>query len=222
MNVEKDIPQNVRIWLNVVLYNILFMNDIAMSYVYDVYNLLSGLPMFKGKIKYRTKILMMKMREYNALINCAIKSDLMNFLADLNEKMTDHLQLDFMKLENAVRNHLTKDKVPNADLITKVSIAYTLCESSIANIKYRLDEMPQEVKYYGKTFRHYNLNDVFDALKQLHNLIDAENSKIRHYTADLRNDSDIGNGFTIIINKLKDMNFIYKIIGETEKEYKSK
>lgn len=208
---NEEIDAKTRGMLVIVLYHILFINDVAISYIYDTLSELKKTKLYTKSIVYRTKLLEKQMKDYNASINKRISS-LMTYLADTNETMSDELQLDFMKLENAVRNHITREKVPNPQLMAKASIAHTFCDAAITSADYAINDQPTNIHYYAMSFRKYKIVGIYNAFLQLNKLIDKENEKIAHYNCDLRNDNDISNGFYIIINKLRNSDFIMDVL----------
>lgn len=208
----------IRTSLTAIMYNIMFMNDVAVSYVFDTLEELKKLPLYKGIVKYRVKITESYMKQYNAELAKRSKN-MTAFIADVNDEMQELISGDLQKLEFATRNILQKHHVPNVDLMTKLSIAVTLLDASCHNAEYatHFDYKNVDVNYYSRRFRWLKLTKVNDAFKNLSNIIEKENSKLANYNVDLRKYIEIDNGFTIVVEKLKDVHNIFKILNNMNK-----
>ena len=212
---ERSVDKKTRTLLIITMYNILFTNDVAMSYIYKSLELIEQMPMYKGAIKYRANLLHKRMRDYNAKMGKRIK-ELSYFLADLNDELENTLGLDMMKLENSVRMELQRCHVPNIELMVNLSIAYTMVDATLANCDAVIDSLETNVKFYALPMRKYKLTSVAEAFHQFARLVQKENDKIKNYHCDLRKNTDIENGFLIIISKLKDGEFILKLLEKVD------
>lgn len=217
---EIDIPPKERTMLMLLMYNILFMNDTAMSYVYSTLELLKKTPLFKQQIKFKVAILEKYMKLYNASLEQ--RSQMSEFIADVNDMMYDRVCNDLMKLEFATKNILEKHRVPNSDMMTKLSIAVTLLDATCHNIDYATSQKYNgNIAYYARRFRPLNLKKIKEAFMQLANLIESENESLGYYVVDLSKYREIDNGFTIIVRKLKDVNLIWDVLQQVEKSRKN-
>ena len=144
---------------------------------------------------------------------------MMEFIADVNDEMQGFIENDLKKLEYATRNVLQKHRVPNVDLMTKLTIAVTLIDSTCHNTEYatHFDYGNIDVNYYSRRFRFLNLKKLNDAFMLLANMVEKENNRIGNYKVDLTQYKEIDNGFTIIINKLKDVHHIFKVLNNISK-----
>ena len=216
----EELTKEQRMLLTSIMYCIIFMNDVAMSYVFDSITELKKTDLYKGKVKYRAKIVETYMRQYNATLEQ--RSKMSAFIADVNERMDEEIRLDLLKLELTSKNILGKNHVHNPSLMAKMSVAYTLCQASCANVKYATS-YDSKLAYYTKHFRALNLGKVTDAFDALSKIVEKENyneSKVK-YSCNLNEEKDLQNGFTIIIRKLKDPKTIFRIIEDVEKQKKN-
>ena len=211
----ENLDKRTRTLLIITMYNILFTNDVAMSYIYDTLERIEKLPMYRGSIKYRANMLRNRMRDYNAKMGKRIK-ELAYFLADLNDELESTLGLDMMKLENSVSMELSRCHVPNIGVMTKLAIAYTMVDATLANCDAVIDSLETNVKYYALPMKKYKLTSVAESFKQFAKLVQKENAKLGHYHCDLRKNDEIEHGFLIIIQKLKDGDFILKLLEKID------
>jgi hypothetical protein len=217
---ENNLDAKDRMSLTIIMYNIFFVNDVAMSYIFDALTELKNTKLYKGSVKYRTKIVETYMKRYNALLEK--RSKMVGFIADVNDRMNDEVQGDLIKLELTSKNILEKHHVHNSTLMAKMSVAYTLCNAACANIKYATSYDSRLVRY-TKHFRVFNLKELTQSFDVLSTIVEKENYKESavKYTCDLNGEYDLQNGFAIVIRKLKDPKTILKILEEIENEKKS-
>jgi len=194
------------------------MNDVAVSYIFDTLTELKKLPFYKGQIKFRANNTESLMKEYNVTLEKSSHS-MMEFIADVNDEMQGFIENDLKKLEYATRNVLQKHRVPNVDLMTKLTIAVTLIDATCHNTEYatHYDYGNIDVNYYSRRFRFLNLKKLNNAFMLLANMVEKENNRIGNYKVDLTQYKEIDNGFTIIINKLKDVHHIFKVLNNISK-----
>lgn len=209
--------KRTRALLIVIMYNIIFTNDVATSYVFSTLEELEKLPMYKGAIKRNANIVHRYLRDYNAKMGKRIK-ELAYFLADINDELESQLSIDLMKLENAVRMELSRCHVPNIDMATKMSVAYTMCDVAVSNCDAAIDTQEQKIRFYASPLRKYKIENITKSFYKLCKLIQKENDKLADYHCDLTNKTDVANGFLIIVQKLKNGEFILDILNKIDKD----
>jgi hypothetical protein len=211
-----EISPKDRATLIFIMYNIFFVNDVALSYIFDVLTELKRTPLYKKEIKFRANVLESYMRQYNVLLDVRSKGAT-EFIAEINERMNDEIANDLKRLEFATLHELQKCFVPYPKLLMYVAIAHTMCNAACSNVDISTTKNEiQRINYYSKNFRDFKIKKIADCFYLLSDLIVDEARNKHDYYCDLSNIDTIGNGYAIILKKLKNPKIIWDIVNKQE------
>ena len=193
-----------------VMYNLIFMNEIAISSMFDTMDLIEHSPYYRHKTKYWIGIVRNEMRTYNKLLDKRTGGHI-SFLADLNDDYEDKLQMDLWKLRNVCKNALTRAHIGGTDIIVSLYVSGTLVAGACHNNDHSFDGFPH-LRQYQRSFRWMRLTKMENAF--IH-MVNEVNKELRvEYQGLLDDDNDVQNGFKALANKLHDADSIIDTCNE--------
>jgi hypothetical protein len=194
------------------LYNVLFTNDVCISYIYDCFEEVDKAGLRKGRVKYRLSNLADEVRKYNRAITTILKEN--EFIADVNEDVEDLLKADLCRLELTTKNYMNKCHVPYTDLQCKCAMAYIFAQGACRNVDENM-KINEHISRFTNSLKLLRLTSLLQALtKAMDELEKIFNAKA--YFCDMNKNEDIYNGFVIVVRKLADPNFILQILNKND------
>lgn len=202
-NKVSELSEDVRAAITVVMYNLIFCDEIAMQSMFDMMNRIEGTDYYRHGVKKWVGVVRQRMRTYNIELN-KHTGGYISFLADLNDKYCDALADDMFRLRNVALMSLRKHKIGNADLKSEMYVAMTFALSSVHNIEHGFDGFPH-LKVYRRcfTWMHRIMNNVVGAYRKFNSELDKALGG-DDYSALLDDDKGVENGFRVIANTLHD------------------
>ncbi len=198
------------------MYSILFANDVAQGAVYELVELLDGVPeLIRFRVRQRRNILMRQMREYNKKLE---KTRYIEFISDLNDRFGEELRPDLQKAYYTVHNRLSRFQMPYTDLLTKLVLASTLCFTAETNLERTVTYLQRAQVAYASRLKALSLTRVCDAMKLLQGEIEkAVSLMYPNHKCDPFSSKDVENAFVIIARKLTNYNLILDTVENNEK-----
>lgn len=200
LNVEK-LTSDERTILSAVMYNLIFMNDLTMSAMFDALEKIHDSRYYRHQIKRGVNLIRKDMREYNAKLNKKTGGRI-EFIADLNDTYAEQLNVDLLKLNETTKNELNRTHTQDAELIASIYIATTLILGSCYNNDHAFDSFP-ELRMWSPRFRWLKLTHICNAFLNLVKSLKRETG-CNDYEERLDECVNIQNGFKILANKLQD------------------
>jgi hypothetical protein len=212
------LSEDVRAAITVVMYNLIFCDEIAMQSMFDMMNRIEETPYYRHGVKKWIGVVRQRMRTYNIELN-KHTGGYISFLADLNDKYCDALADDLFRLRNVALMALRRHKIGNAELKAEMYVAMTFALSSVHNIEHCFDGFPH-LKAYRRKFvwMHRLMNAIVGAYKQFNAELDKAVGG-DDYTDLLDADRDVENGFKVIANVLHDGDGIIQCCNEHATEW---
>lgn len=209
---EENLTERDRAILTAVLYNGVFMNDLAITAIYDAFELLADANFCQHKIKFWMQKVQTNIRNYNRLLNRKTGGRI-EFIADLNDLYEEQTKFDLWKLQNTTVNALSKLKRPYPELTAKLYVAESLVKGSCHNNDKCLSSFP-ELAYYHRSFKWLKLTRIDLALTNL--CVEIWKSRVipKGYVSILDENSDVCNGFKSLANKLRNSDNILTICNK--------
>ena len=198
-----------------VMYNIIFLNELAVCQMFNCMNEIEESKYYRHKVKKRIAKVRKLMKDYNSLLNRRTGGRI-DFLADLNDKYEEQLDLDVWKLRNACLNVIEKAHLKEKSLIVSLYVSATLICGSCHNVDHCMDGF-DHLKYFRKYFRWMRLTEMEQAY--IHMVVDVNNMLKVDYQPLLDADLNVQNGFKVLANKLHDADNIIDTCNEHAREW---
>lgn len=202
--------------LTAVMYNLVFMNDLTISVVFDCLTKLESSEFWRNGVKRWASSVRHEMRRYSMKFKDVIGDKMIGFIADLSDKYEEQTNIDLFKLRNACL--MTLGNKPNADLASEVYIAMTFLFGSCNNNDSCLNGFPHLKSYHGR-FKWMRLTNLSKAFLKL----SIEFDKMLGYTYQIQldNSNNVINGFKAIAYKLSNADNIIETCNSYAREWES-
>lgn len=211
--VEK-LPQEQKNLITVIMYSILFTNDLCMSTMFETLQEIEKSPFCKHKIKWYIGQIRKLMRDYNQDLTRRTKA--IEFIADMNELFYEKVSMDVWKLENAIYNYMSRCHLSNPKLMAKAALCGMLCKTATINVDVNCND--SEVKHLIRNFRTFRLTKIDEMYKSLYKILDNENAKLNNAYCNLNQPIEITNGYNILVQKIQSAKLIFDVIKENDKQ----
>ena len=197
-----------------VMYNNIFMNDTAISLIFDALAKLEKTRYWCNGVKRWASVVRHNLRRYSMKFDKVIGGKMMGFLADLNDKFEESVKLDLFKLRNACLLRLGNRN--DADLAVDVYLAVTFSFGSVHNNDECFSSFPH-LKHFQRNFKWMRLTNVSNSLEKMV----KEFNKILGYAYQDELDSDLNvmNGFQTIANRLSNSDAIIQLCNDHAVEW---
>lgn len=215
MTEKEKLTSHERLAVTAVMYNIIFVNETAVSAMFEAMNSLEESPCYRHKIKYWAGVVRRLMREYNQKLDKRSGGHI-EFLAGLNDRYEEQLGLDLFKLRNACVLALQRHHVPEPNLSAQIYVAATLVSSSCRTVDHCFDSYP-DYKHYGRFFAWMRLSAMERAFINL--CTEYAKEIKRPFQLLLDEDMNVQNGFRALANKLRNADNIIDTANEHAVEW---
>lgn len=167
------------------VYNILFTNDIVCSLIIDFTSVLENNRLYKQNVKKLSKKLIENINSYEKKIFTIVGKRAL-FFADANSVFSSNVMPDIQKLEYSIKYEFDKNKIENAQLLSKLEVARVMASLACLSLDKRIEEVvPYNRDVKNLTYlRLTNTYKLIDNLSELLykgkyvNLNDSQNCKL--------------------------------------------
>ena len=213
----KEPTKEERDELGVIMYNIMFTNDICNSAVYDALERLRKTKYFRNGVKRWWNVCSREIKDYNRKLDEHTGGKI-DFVAELNDSFADDFQNDMLKLYATVQNEFNRKRIPESELMSYLWVADVFVNGACNNCDQSLAMNPN-ITGYTKSFRWMRLTRLMKAYTHMM-------SELRKMTGvEITDETDslnIYNGFKIVANKLADPQRIIDKCNEVSEEWQDK
>lgn len=207
--------------LTAVMYNLMFLNDLAVTTIHEAMYSIEGLELDKHAVKKWMKRCRIEIRNYNMQLDIRT-GNYIEFLADLNNKYETEWKEDLWKLKNAVIFALYKAKINNdiAELITDMYVASVFICGTNHNNDHCMDSFPHLWRWKCR-YEWMKLSRLEEAYMKL---VDAVKKKVKlpDYESMLDGNQSINIGYRVIANKLQNADRILTICNNYAEKWDAK
>jgi len=216
--------QRLETMKTLLMYNIILTNDVATGYVYEFLQDLEVSPFYKRKVKFWTANVRKAIKAYNTGITKRIEKKYMNFMTDVMDEFNEPLGKILQQLYYSAVHIIYKHKVPNAELLAKLSLADGLVSCALQNVdnctgrQNRLGN--HELDHCARGFRWLRLTGLHNAFRQLLKAVEDATGHVTGYYEELYGSREIETGFRALANELADSNRIIEVANSLDHELK--
>lgn len=195
--------------LKICTYNMIYVNDLACQCILE---LRGHCPKEDKEALKKIYALGKRVREHDSLM-AKIVDDKIDFLADFNLYMDEHIQPKVESFREAISHFLMRKNVGTYEFISYVETARTMIEYSIKIIDKRIANLRKFVPDIS-IMKNYRLMDIQRVIEDLSNWASRKVQGIN-----LNDSPEILNSFSNVNEALTDANIIVKAINESSENY---
>ena len=200
--------------ITAVMYNNIFMNDTAISLIFDALTNLESSQYWCRGVKRWGNVVRKHLRKYSMRFKKIIGDKMTYFLADLNDKFEESVKIDLFKLRNSCL--LVLRNKPDAELVTDVYLAYNFAFGAVHNNDECFSSFPH-LNRFKRNFRWMRLTDISEAIEKM---VESFNKMIGYnYHSGLDRNMNVINGFRTIANRLSDSDEIIQLCNDHAVEW---
>ena len=196
--------------VTVVMYNLIFCNELAITAMFDAIQKLKATPYYRHAVKRWGNMCQAEMKLYNGMLNKRSGGHI-EFIADLNDIYEEYLNVDVMRLRNVTKMRLDREHIEDSELKAYIYTAATLSLAALHNNNHAFDGFP-ELKYLHRRFKWMRISSLSATFIKM---TDALHKMAADDYSDLLNDDQqVMTGFKVLANKLHDGDDIITILNQ--------
>ncbi len=166
MGMMSDMPDKERTEVTVVMYNLIFTNEVATGAVCDLLELVEEREgLCRQKVKFWSGRCREDLRGYNRLLDRRT-GGMIGFVADLNDMYDEVVRMDVWKLGNVVRMTLGRGGCADVELTARLWLARVLTACSVNNVEHCMESFPH-LRYLQRKFGWMGLRGLLNCVEHL-------------------------------------------------------
>lgn len=204
----EELDEVGRTALSAIMYNIMFVNDLAVGAICDAFEQIDNAGLAKHRVKHWMTITRTHIRDYNKKLDKK-SGGFIEFLADLYDQFESENELDLYKLRNSIMLVLDKRRVSHSRVVAELYMAMTFTLGAINNVEHCMDGFP-EYKHFKKFFNWLELRDIkasFSSVAKELGKVLKDDDVLNILDADM----NVQNGFKVIAQRVSDADKIVEV-----------